>query len=214
MEVCIPRREDARYAPDALRAFLADIKHAVAKFLHISVTQSKRLPLIQRRFAIAMPGDAPPTLRNMCARRAYVLLPRRRQREALCRLVFSEHILAVELLRRAPAASPIPRHRRICRFCELRWAIEDEGHALLECPAPRLASLRTSFLATATAVMPALIPLRRRLSSPAFLDVLLNTDKVLPLFGDYVADVFGLATETPPLLIASDNALAALRVAL
>ena len=41
----------------------------------------------------------------------------------------SSHCLAVEMLRR----DDIPRHQRLCQFCDL-GEVEDETHFLLRCP--------------------------------------------------------------------------------
>ncbi|KAL7283821.1 hypothetical protein ACG7TL_003261 [Trametes sanguinea] len=108
--------------------------------------------------------------------------------------------LAVERLRRAPAARPIPRAWRVCRFCQVRAAVEDEPHVLLYCPAPLLCARRDCLVAELTTVQPSMPPLLARLAPEAALDVLLSADPttVLPLVADYVADVFELCSTPPP----------------
>ncbi|KAF9021198.1 hypothetical protein BDZ89DRAFT_893282, partial [Hymenopellis radicata] len=57
-------------------------------------------------------------------------------RDALTRILLSEHLLAVERLRWSDHAFPsLPRHRRLCRLCGLD--VETPEHALLTCGATR-----------------------------------------------------------------------------
>ncbi|KAI0326178.1 hypothetical protein GY45DRAFT_1329232 [Cubamyces sp. BRFM 1775] len=125
---------------------------------------SQRLPLLQHRLT----------------------LPRRRQREAISRLYFSEHPFAVEQLRRAPG-TPIPRNFRVCRFCRDSGAVEDEVHILQHPPIKHLL---------------------HRLHGPAVLDALLNTPQTLGVFADYVADVYDVCNDTPLLVARSEQELA------
>ncbi|KAL1937274.1 hypothetical protein VTO73DRAFT_13883 [Trametes versicolor] len=85
-------------------------------------------------------------------------------------------------------------------LCKLRNAVEDETHVLLQCQAPVLATRRTTFLSALTAAKPGLRALHSRLPPPAFLDVLLTSGSgaTLPLFADFVADVFEIVDCTPP----------------
>lgn len=131
----------------------------------------------------------------ICALRAYLHLPLHRQRAALTLLLFSEHPLAVEQQRRGPARRE--RHLRTCRWCTEPWAIEDEVHVLLECEAAPLCAMRELFLALAIGAEPSLRAAHFRLSSPAFLDMLLRGKTTMPLLATYVADVFDLCTPLP-----------------
>ncbi|KAI0367105.1 hypothetical protein BV20DRAFT_1045787 [Pilatotrama ljubarskyi] len=100
-----------------VRTVRAQLQASLAMHLHVTTLQSRRLPILQH---------------HLCARRRYLALPHRRQREALTALLFSEHPLAVEQLRRAPTPHPIPRQWRVCRFCRAADAVEDEYHVLLD----------------------------------------------------------------------------------
>ncbi|KAI0375692.1 hypothetical protein BV20DRAFT_959718 [Pilatotrama ljubarskyi] len=57
---------------------------------------------------------------------------------------------------------------------------------------------------------PGLRKLYFRLSGPAFLDVALRSADTLPLFAAFVAEVFALCTDLPPLLLSSEDELLAL----
>ncbi|KAH9895661.1 hypothetical protein C8Q73DRAFT_688920 [Cubamyces lactineus] len=117
------------------------------------------------------------------------------------------HPLAIERLRRAPAARPIPREWRICRFCKTAGTIEDETHALLICPEPRLQHRRETFLNVVFTERPALVRLQGRLTPSAFLDVLLTTKGTLAALADYTADVFEMYETTPMIVVSSHEEL-------
>ncbi|OSC98816.1 hypothetical protein PYCCODRAFT_917526 [Trametes coccinea BRFM310] len=119
-----PTRESVQQA-------LSELSTSLAAHLWDAVTRSNRLPVLQYRTLRAVPQTPTASdLKAVCMPRAYLYLPHRRQREALALLLFSEHPVAVEQLRRTP---PIPREWRVCRFCRIRSAIEDDSHALLSC---------------------------------------------------------------------------------
>lgn len=69
----------------------------------------------------------------LMAMRNYMTLGCPDSRRAMTRLLFSDHKLAVEMLRRSDGhrRPRIPRQWRLCRFCT--EAIETEVHAILEC---------------------------------------------------------------------------------
>ncbi|CDO70999.1 hypothetical protein BN946_scf184844.g3 [Trametes cinnabarina] len=193
---------------ESVQSTLQALRSSLAAHLRNAVLNSQRLPLLRHRVLRLAPSPTPaPELKAMCATRDFLHLPRRRQREALCLLVFSEHPLAVERLRRAPAARPIPRAWRVCRFCQVRAAVEDEPHVLLYCPAPLLCARRVRFVAELTTVQPSMPPLLARLAPEAALDVLLSADPttVLPLVADYIADVFELCSDHPLLLLTTEE---------
>ncbi|OSD08267.1 hypothetical protein PYCCODRAFT_5914 [Trametes coccinea BRFM310] len=155
---------------------------------------------LQHRVLRIVPSATPvPELRAICATRDFLRLPRGREREALCLLVFSEHPPA-ERLRRAPTASPIPRAWHVCRFCSMRAAVEDEPHVLLDCSAPLLCARRDRFVAELTTVQPSMPPLLAQIAPEAALNVLpVSGDSTTgpPLVADYVADVFELGSDLP-----------------
>ncbi|KAI0330374.1 hypothetical protein GY45DRAFT_1302958 [Cubamyces sp. BRFM 1775] len=196
---------------ETMRSVLEHIPQSLAQHLCEAIMASRRLPLLQHRIHRASPPHSAPALKVVCDARPYLYLPQRRQREAVTRLLFSEHPFAVEQLRRAPAPRPIPRERRVCRFCTDADAIEDEAHMLLRCPAPALRTRRDEFLHAAITLHPPLRRLRDRLADEAFLDVLLNTECTLAATATYVADVLATCETVPLLIVNSDEELRALQ---
>ncbi|OSD07970.1 hypothetical protein PYCCODRAFT_1357714 [Trametes coccinea BRFM310] len=182
--------------PELVQAAIIALPGSLLHDLATQIARSQRLPLLHARLTYLYRHGPPPALSSLCATRAYLSLPTHRQRDALVRLVCSAHPLAVEALRHCRATS-VPRADRLCRFCATPGFVEDEVHALLECGDPRLASLRLQFLEKAALVHPGIPHLHFRLPGIAFLDLLLGTENVLPLFGDYVADIFALCLSTP-----------------
>jgi hypothetical protein len=75
----------------------------------------------------------PPTYRALCLRYCLTDMTVPKHRIALTQLLLSDHVLAVELLRRQTRACPLPvlRHQRLCWLC--RHAVETPEHALLLC---------------------------------------------------------------------------------
>ncbi|KAL7285334.1 hypothetical protein ACG7TL_000429 [Trametes sanguinea] len=186
---------------ESVQQALSELSTSLAAHLWDAVTRSNRLPVLQYRTLRAVPQT--PTvsdLKAVCRPRAYLYLPHRRQREALALLLFSEHPLAVEQLRRTP---PIPREWRVCRFCRIRSAVEDEIHALLSCRSPLLSARRARFVAELSDAHPPLRRLLAILPIQAVLDVLLASELSgpLPMVADYVADIFEIYMNTPPLVI-------------
>ncbi|PPQ87668.1 hypothetical protein CVT26_007208 [Gymnopilus dilepis] len=100
-----------------------------ATWVHSEIENNERTPLLRGRLT---PGQTP-DLRTIFRFRPYlvdVVVPSHRR--ALTRLLFSEHCLAVEQLRRKDRRrNPVPRDLRLCRFC--LQEVEDEPHALLYC---------------------------------------------------------------------------------
>lgn len=64
--------------------------------------------------------------------REYLFISKKPLRRALNNFLLSDHNLAIEVLRYSTrSAPPIPRERRLCRFCQ--DAVEDEIHAAFIC---------------------------------------------------------------------------------
>ncbi|OSC98103.1 hypothetical protein PYCCODRAFT_1375939, partial [Trametes coccinea BRFM310] len=179
---------------ETVEVVLLELEASLQYDISTQITRSRRLPLLQARLRNAS-RHGPLTMTALCTSRAYLGLPSPRQRNALIRLVASAHPLAVEQLRHPPRA--VTRADRLCRFCRIPEAIEDESHALLECPSALLMSLRASFIRACAAAHPGIPRLHFRMPSSAFLDLLFETDRLLPIFAEYVADVFDLCHTTP-----------------
>ncbi|TRM55765.1 hypothetical protein BD626DRAFT_279380 [Schizophyllum amplum] len=117
-------------------------------------------------------------------------------RKALTRLLVSDHILAVEQLRRADRYRlRVPREHRLCRLCGV--AVEDEAHALLACEGSQeLLALRTGWYAS--------LPLRGR-GMPHGVQLIMHMsqqreDDRLAQWARYVFRVFAVY-ETVPLYV-------------
>lgn len=97
----------------------------------------------------------------------------RLHRQAIARLLASEHPFAVEVLRRVQP--DVPRAWRVCRYCRRRGAVETEAHVLMECVDDRVVQLRDAFLHDASLLMGNVIPNRFNVWPPLrFLDFLLS----------------------------------------
>ncbi|KAJ7435445.1 hypothetical protein FB451DRAFT_1062622, partial [Mycena latifolia] len=110
-------------------------------------------------------------------------------RKALTRLLLGDHNLNVERLRYPVRYRlPIPREKRLCRFC--RESIEDEVHTLLDCEghAP-LTDLREMFLSDILARDHALRIAYPTISHYDFLRRLVVSRQSVKCFAKYVFDV-------------------------
>ncbi|KAI0685252.1 hypothetical protein C8T65DRAFT_592603, partial [Cerioporus squamosus] len=194
---------DAWPTPQSVAALLQQLEQSLAHHLYTSVRDSRRLPLLWARFSRLPPA---PTLSQVCAQQPYLKLTRTKPREALIRLLTSDHPFGIEVGRRR--SPPIPSHRRVCRFCRKRRAIEDEVHTLLECGDARLEQLRESQLIDALLpLLPGVREICHRLSSMAFLNFIMGKERLLPVFAQYVLDVFQLVESVPFFAVVSDSAL-------
>ncbi|KAI0669280.1 hypothetical protein C8Q78DRAFT_992897 [Trametes maxima] len=181
---------------DSVQKVLTELEGSLTKHLWGQVVGSRRMPLIQHRLHRAAPAPDRATLKLVCIERPYLRLLRRRQRDALCLLMLSEHPLAIEQLRRRHPT--VLRNCRICRFCKSAAEIQDEAHVLLGCAEQGLTARREAFLNLVVRPVSALQKLHARLAKPAFLDVLLSMDGLaLGHFADYVADIFERCETTP-----------------
>lgn len=192
-------------AVESIDGLLANLEQSLADSLIARTNASTRIPLLQTRIGAARSSD----LADICTKRAYLSLQSERLRNAMTRLLVSDHPFAVETLRRTTPS--VPRERRIRRFCKRRWAIEDECHLLLECEGVDISALRETFWTDASAVLPQLRRIAHALpNNAAVLDMLLTREKTLQILAHFVASVFELCNETPCLIIRNDDALLAL----
>lgn len=97
----------------------------------LEVTESPKLDLLRERVAFTAQGPrTPPTF----AFRAYLRIPDGALRKAVTGILRSDHILAVEVLRRhSGGLDPVPRADRLCRLCGA--GVEEPLHALFACTA-------------------------------------------------------------------------------
>lgn len=188
----------------AVDALLLQLEQSLADSLHAGIMASERLPLLRTRTLAARSSD----LADLCTKRNYLSLRSDRLRNAMTRLHVSDHPLAIEELRRH--RPPVPRARRICRFCKKRWAVEDECHVLIECTGEEVEARRALFWEDATALLPKLAAIANSLSTPAALDMLLTREKTMIPLAEFVADVFDLCDNVPCFIVADDDALLAL----
>ena len=122
LDVPVLVRVDEPPTVDSVEALDSRLQASLAQHLFEVVMQSERLPLLRGRF---LRLSQPPSLPQVCKAQPYLATPRTAHREALIRLITSDHPLAVEVLRRS--TPPVPRYRRVCRCCRnLRFLIEDE----------------------------------------------------------------------------------------
>lgn len=188
--------------PDSIGLMLFALSDARDSWLTTTVNNSVKLSLLNLR------TDWDPEARVLkaipFAFRAYLNLEDADCRIALCRLWCSEHNLAVERLCRC--SPPVPRSWRICRLCRTRGCVEDEAHALLECPNAVVASRRDAFLTEALALVPGLRDvLRSNHSAQWVLAHILGRAKILGLAGRYVADIFAEFEQHPFIIIRSET---------
>ena len=88
-----------------------------------------------------------------------------------------------------------------------------ELHVLLECTDGRLEGLRMGFMDDAAVVMGhGLGELWHRLSSSAFMDMLMSREKIAARLVEYVYEVSALAESVPMLILADEAAFQALPV--
>ncbi|KAI1784186.1 hypothetical protein LXA43DRAFT_902099, partial [Ganoderma leucocontextum] len=182
---------------------LRSLGDSLADYIYTSVMGSERLPILAKRFG-ALSAPRPP-LRLLCKWRSYLNVRYAPHREALVRLVVSDHKLAIESLRRV--SPKVPRHRRICRFCRKRWAVESELHVLLECSNEELCTMREEFHDRIRTKLPKLPRVRTGWTWECQFELFLQTDTVLPELAEFVHDVLTLADTIPPLLLSNDSDL-------
>lgn len=170
---------------DVLSSLHAHIEHQ----LH----ENTRLPLVYGRTHWDQNSRKP--VNAVLAFREYLHLPSLPLRHAIARLVCADHPFAVEQLRRTKRK--IAREDRICRFCEIDGVVETEIHVLLHCTDDRLARLRNGMLTRIFDLVPSLQLDYTHIDGLSFLRKLLGLRKVLPVFGNYLTDIFTLCTNIP-----------------
>lgn len=119
-------------------------------------------------------------------------------RRALTRLIFSDHKLGIEILRKSDGEHRprVPREWRLCRFCVAK--VEDEVHAIFDCKAkPELVQARGLFWSQIQEKGEVLtrrlddLPPQDRLMS------ILENDTLTGILGRYVASVFTIYDTCP-----------------
>lgn len=123
-------------------AKIREVKSSGSRWLQSQVSGSRRLYLLHGRLE---PLEEQPAQHiTLCLRHYLTLVVIPVHRQAITRLILSDHPLACEQLRRQTRHHPaIPYHRRLCRFCAL--SVETPEHLLIQCVAsPSLVQIRRS----------------------------------------------------------------------
>ena len=155
------------------RALAEDVKSSCIFSLYTEITQSDKTVWLRLDTTTHMPTRLRP---NPIL--ATVRIPA--HRTALMRLITSSHCLAIERLRWTERYRwRVPRAERICRFCA--DAVEDEVHAMFQCPAQNdLSHERDRFWDTVAHVAPDVYAKYRMGDKALFLHAALKTVSVLP----------------------------------
>ncbi|OJT06801.1 hypothetical protein TRAPUB_2318, partial [Trametes pubescens] len=146
-----------------------------------------------------------PSLDVLFKLRLYTTIARISHRHAVACLLAGVPPFAVELMR----YHQVPRERRICRFCRVRSAVEDESHILFSCPNNALAAERDTFHTRVLALRPRTLEARRRLTDWRFLAMALLDDELLATAAEYIHAAFEACKGTPVYEILTDEDWAA-----
>lgn len=121
-------RPSAAMVEEARRA----LKLAMQSKLAGEVAESPKLDILRQRVEYGATGRAASPVMKF---RNYLFVRDKALRNAITRLLVSDHRLSVVMLRWQTASVPyrIPREERLCRFCIN--AVEDPIHALFQCQA-------------------------------------------------------------------------------
>ncbi|PPQ69956.1 hypothetical protein CVT26_013292 [Gymnopilus dilepis] len=178
---------------EGVGAVVKRVEESCVEWLRNEIDSNDRALLLRGRFRAGQ--DI--TLHDIVKVRPYltdIAIPSHRR--AVIRLVFSEHCLAIEQLRRKDRRRlVVPRDLRLCRFC--RAAVEDEPHALLyctACPQP-LRDRRQALLRLVTNVDRKLDWTSTDLDGYDILRRLLRSRVLLPKFGELVYNVLKVFNE-------------------
>ncbi|TFY67951.1 hypothetical protein EVJ58_g1310 [Rhodofomes roseus] len=169
---------------DGVAGCLEDLRTSLVTDLKQQINGSTRLTILSAR------KQRDPALE----RRVYLAVTNRGHRLALCRLLASDHPLAVEVLRRHTPT--VPREQRLCRFCRLQGSVEDEVHVLLKCSAEELRHARKQFLDAVFARRPLWRISRERMPERFLADCSADKD-VVAAFAEYVHSIFELCDTVP-----------------
>ncbi|KAH9910531.1 uncharacterized protein B0H18DRAFT_1068269, partial [Fomitopsis serialis] len=175
--------------PDTVKKCAQQVLQSLRSYLSNEVRGSERLRLLSARSHNL----------GIIARRKYLSLDSRALRQAICRLLASDHPFAIEGLRRR--SPPIPREWRICRFCQGRNMVEDEAHVLMCCQADILRSLRAHFMRR---VHNALTAHGRAISMSSpnrFLMAVIADECTQHIVAQFISDVFGCCDAVPLLVV-------------
>ncbi|KAG6884744.1 hypothetical protein C0992_005811 [Termitomyces sp. T32_za158] len=171
---------------DRLQQLIDEVKISCDTGLRHIVTNSSKLSLIRMRLA-ASDTD------NISEFRHYLEITTPAYRKAFTKLVVSNHVLGIEVLRHTQRyrAQPLPRQWRLCRFCA--QDVEDEVHALLLCDGhAELTQTRAAFKHVLHNIDPDLCALWGCIPPLDFLIALITSKRCATAFGRFTFEVFSI----------------------
>ena len=117
--------------------------------------------------------------------------------EAITSVLFSTHLLAVEILRYVNYAyQPVPRSDRLCRFCKSE--VETPKYVLISCKSSDLVvGLRTVFLGKLFSDLPYLQQRMAELSYTEFLKANFHPRSTIALVAKFAFDVLKIFCAVP-----------------
>ncbi|KAL1739897.1 hypothetical protein HDZ31DRAFT_48578 [Schizophyllum fasciatum] len=168
------------------------VSRVAAQTLHNDIDNSHRLALLRGRTNSSEGGVFAKTHQRYLD----VLIPA--HRKALTRLMFSEHPLAVEQLRRATRYHrAFERHERICRLCH--GEVEDEMHIISTCSGNQdLLLLRTEMIRQLNRFMPHLPPLAE--DARTIREIIAGPPDAIAALARFVHRAFQVVSSVPMLL--------------
>ncbi|OJT08564.1 RNA-directed DNA polymerase from mobile element jockey [Trametes pubescens] len=207
-----PVQWDFRQPPTLLRLQQAreHVELSLRNHALLSVMRPVKLALWKWGIIPQFPGRTnSPALNTLFALRPYTTGTRISHRRAVVRLLAGVPPYAIELMRR----HNVPRERRICRFCRIRSAVEDEPHILFHCPDAALCKARDTFQRDILLLKPGALYARRRLSDWEFLAAALLDAKIAHIAAEFIHTTFERCKEVPVMMIVSDNVWATVPLA-
>lgn len=145
LELPLPEREYDMMSSDHVKSLIEAVEKASKQSLQSQINESDKFYLIHGRKERTKDGSLAHITSTF---RQYLEVKIPAHRASLTSIILSHHSLAVARLRwvRDKHNLPIPREKRLCRFCTA--AVETPEHALLQCTESNaLVELRHNFLA-------------------------------------------------------------------